>query len=262
MKAVAKKIARGTPTDWHAFETRPRAFFYGMKQDCFDRTMNLSARMIETMLSPAEIIPVLKIAKIDFMVMGLYGLTGWLKKPRTTEDFDILTPKKHTKKAVGALCRAFPSLKPKDTPVVVRLFEGDEALVDVMKPHHPVFIEALKRTSTGSIAGHKVAVPSLEMALVLKFFSMTSPGRAGDRQFQDAADFMLVVKNNREIDTALLLKLGELCFDGGGKEIVKMVEDVRAGRRLELSGQGRLGTDKRTWHSHSTTTRKSSSSGC
>lgn len=234
MKAAVKRTVSSGGTDWHAFESRPRSFFYGMKQDCFDRTLNLSARMIESMLSPAEVIPVLTTAKVEFMAMGLYGLTGWLKKPRTTEDFDILTPKKHTKKAVEALCGAFPSLKAKDTPVVVRLFEGGEAVVDVMKPHHPVFLEALQRTTKGVIAGHKVNVPTLEMALTLKFFSMTSAGRAADRQFQDAADFMLVVKNNREIDSATLKSLGELCFAGGGAEIVKMVGDVRAGRRLEL----------------------------
>jgi hypothetical protein len=72
------------------------------------------------------------------------------------------------------------------------------------------------------------------MALALKFAPMTSPFREAQKKYQDAADFIALVKFNPAIDLRKLLQLGELVYSGGGKEIVEMVRRVRAGERLEL----------------------------
>lgn len=43
---------------------------------------------------------------------------------------------------------------------------------------------------------------------------------------------MDIVQRNPEIDQALLTELGDLVYNGGGKEIVEMVRKVRAGEKL------------------------------
>ena len=186
------------------------------------------------MIEPREVMPVLKSGKIEFVVMGLYGLSAWLKKPRATDDFDILVPIRQVKPTVKLLCGAFPELKPKTTEVVIRLYQHETPVIDVMKPHHPLFAETLKSARWSDVEGHRVRVPSLEMSLALKFFAMVSPHRSQEKSFQDAHDFILLVKNNTKIEMNKLHEYGELAFSGGGAELTGKVEDVRAGRRMEI----------------------------
>lgn len=71
------------------------------------------------------------------------------------------------------------------------------------------------------------------MALTMKFSAMLSPHRAEEDKFQDAHDFILLVKANPSIDTRKLAELGELVF-GGGARLLEMVRQVRAGEKLDL----------------------------
>jgi hypothetical protein len=189
---------------------------------------------LEEAMGPQDIVPVLQRERIEYVLLGLYGISGWLKEPRATEDVDVLVPQRKVKRAVAAICRAFPHLKPKDTPVVVRLFQDDRAVADVMKAHHPLFVEALKDATDSTMFGVKVRVPSLEAALSLKFFSMTSLGRQEKDKYQDAHDFINMVEHNRTINEAKLRTFGELAYAGGGDDLVRMVADARAGRKLEI----------------------------
>jgi len=183
---------------------------------------------------PQEIVPVLQRANVDYVLLGLYGIMGWMKEPRVTEDVDVLVAKRHLKRSLEAVHKAFPSLKSHETPVVVRFFERDKAVLDVMKPHHPLFVEALRSATQRQLGSLKVRVPALEMALALKFFSMTSQGRKEEDKYQDAHDFIHIVKSNRNIGLSKLQSWGELAYSGGGTDLVKMAEDARAGRRLEI----------------------------
>ncbi|MCY3018966.1 MAG: hypothetical protein NTW87_08060 [Planctomycetota bacterium] len=183
---------------------------------------------------PQDIVPVLCRAKVDYVLLGLYGIIGWIKEPRVTEDVDVLVAKRHLKRALDAVSGVFPDLKAHDTPVVVRFFQENKAVLDIMKPHHPLFLETLKSAVDKHLWGIKVRVPSLEMALTLKFFSMTSQGRQEEDKHQDAHDFIHLVKSNSSISLVKLQAWGEMAFTGGGGELVKMVADVRAGRKLEI----------------------------
>ena len=50
----------------------------------------------------------------------------------------------------------------------------------------------------------------------------------------DAGDLLRVIEANATIDLNLLADLGELVYAGGGKEILKLVADARAGKKLEF----------------------------
>ena len=190
---------------------------------------------MDEIISPQQVIKILNRAKIPFVLVGAYGLAGWMK-PRATQDVDVVVALKQVKKAVRLLTQAFPQLEPDDGEVVVRLRDrqSQEVAIDVLKPVQKPYREIFKHTAKIAVKGQHYRVPSLEMALTCKFAPMISLGRADPRKYQDAHDFMIMVRQNPEIDLEKLESLGELIYTGGGKEIVKLVQQVRAGEQLVL----------------------------
>ena len=187
-------------------------------------------------IRPEDVIRVLNAAKVSFTLVGAHGLGGWTGKPRATEDVDIVVVQRQVKKAVAVLTAAFPHLDVDDHPAVVRLRDRETGAVsiDVMKPNQAVVHAALKNTHTVRSGRLTYKVPSLEMALALKFAPMVSLNRADLDKGQDAVDFGRIVVANADIDLGKLAALGELVYPGGGKEIVEMVRRVRAGEQLIL----------------------------
>ena len=103
-----------------------------------------------------------------------------------------------------------------------------------MKPNQPLLTVALKHAKAIHSGGQAYKIPSLEMAIALKFGPMVSPNRGETRKLQDAHDFRQVVESNSEIDLEILRELGELVYSGGGAELLEMVRQVRAGGKLIL----------------------------
>ena len=187
-------------------------------------------------IRPEEVIRVLNTAKITFTLVGAHGLGGWTGKPRATEDVAIVVIQRQVKKAVTLLTKAFPNLEVDDQPAVVRLRDRETGAVaiDVMKPNQSVIHAALKHTETVQSGRLKYKVPSLEMALALKFAPMISLNRSELDKQQDAVDFGRVVLSNVNVDLDKLATLGELVYPGGGNEILEFVRRVRAGEQLIL----------------------------
>ena len=202
----------------------------------FFKTTTLSSYFMERMIDPYELIGVLNAAKVRFLLVGAYGLSGWTKKPRATEDVDILVGKQHHQKALRAVLEAYPYLEPVDLPVVTRLRDPEtgDVVIDLMKPLQEPYAVALKHTRTVSTKGHTYKIPSLEMALVMKFSAMISLYRAETEKVQDTHDFRQIIEVNPDIDLDKLAELGEYAYPGGGKEVVEMVRRVRAGEKLIL----------------------------
>jgi hypothetical protein len=100
------------------------------------------------------------------------------------------------------------------------------------------FTDRLNHDKRKSLTGNDLKcvrpVPSLEMALAMKFAPMISLTRADEDRYQDAHDFIRIVKSNPQIDLEELALLGELVYHGGGAEITELVRRVRAGEKLEL----------------------------
>ncbi len=187
-------------------------------------------------IPPIKVIRVLNNAKISFVLVGAYGLAGWKDESRGTEDVDVVVAAKQLKKAVKALLEAFPHLEPIDLPVVVRLREREtqDVVIDVMKPLQQPYISVFKHTHTVTSEGQTYRVPSLEMALVMKFSAMISLYRADEDKFRDAHDFIRMVKANSDIDETTMAQLASLIYEDAGKEIQEMVRKIRAGEKLVL----------------------------
>jgi hypothetical protein len=62
----------------------------------------LSEYYVPNLITPLQVIRVLNAAKVRFMLLGAHGLSGWMGKPRATEDVDVLVGMRGHKKAVRA----------------------------------------------------------------------------------------------------------------------------------------------------------------
>jgi hypothetical protein len=91
-----------------------------------------------------------------------------------------------------------------------------------------------KNIDTVAVEKLQCKIPSLEMALAMKFAPMVSLTRADYKKYMDAADFIRIVNVNPDIDLAKLEELGDLVYPGGGKELLEKVRQVRAGEKLAL----------------------------
>jgi hypothetical protein len=196
----------------------------------------LSEYYVPNLITPLEVIRVLNTANLRFMLLGAHGVGGWTHKPRATEDVDILVGTRGHRKAVRALLVAFPQLLAEDHEVVTRLRDPvtKAVVIDVMKANQSLYRDALKYGHTVESEGQSYSIPSLELALAMKFSAMISLTRSDDKKLIDAADFIRIVRANADIDLEKLHALGQLVYNGGGPEIVEKVRQVRAGETLRL----------------------------
>jgi len=183
-----------------------------------------------------DVIRVLNKAKISYVLVGAHGLASWRGKPRATEDVDVVVNAKHLKKAVKALTAAFPELEPVELPVVIRLRhrETHSVLIDVMKPVQQPYREVFRHSRPLRIEGEEVRIPTLELALVMKFSAIASLHRADADKFQDAHDFIYMVKSNPVRDKDDLVELAALIYPDGGKDLLEMIRKIDAGEKLVL----------------------------
>lgn len=196
----------------------------------------LTSYQVEKPLAPLDVIRVLNGAAIHFVLVGAYGLAGWRQEARATEDVDVVVAARQVKRAVAILLAAFPHLEALENPVVVRLREktGKNVAIDVMKPVQPPYRQVFKHTHTVNLEGQAYRVPTLEMAMVMKFSAMTSLYRAEKDKYVDAHDFILLVENNPQFDSTKLSQLGSLIYEDGGKDVMEMARKVLAGEKLNL----------------------------
>jgi hypothetical protein len=200
------------------------------------KSSKLSWVYVPHFIRPEEVIRVLNAAKISFTLVGAHGLGGWTGKPRATEVLDIVVVQRHVKKSVAALVKAFPSLDVDNQPAVIRLRDRQTGAVaiDVMKPNQAIIHAALKHTRAVKSGRLIYKVPSLEMALALKFAPMVSLNRSDLDKQQDAVNFGRIVVSNPGLNLDHLATLGDLVYPCGGKEILECVRRVRAGEQLIL----------------------------
>lgn len=196
----------------------------------------LSSYYVPEFIDPLEIIKVLNEANVRFMLAGLHGLGGWMGEPRATQDVDLLIWARHHKKAVRAISEAFPQLVMEDFTVVTR-YRGKgsgKIVIDLRKSSQGVFRAAFRHTKKIKVEDQEFLIPSLEMAVVMKFAPMVSPNRPQKDRFQDAHDFMHMIDSNPELDHEVLRELGEMVYAGRGAELLEMVRVVRAGEELKF----------------------------
>src|SRR5262245_3700698 len=182
----------------------------------------LSLQQIMHAIPVEDVLRVLNKLGANYVLAGAHGIAEWRKEARATMDVDVIVMARYHRKAVKALDDAF-QLEKDEQEVVTRLRhrETKEVAVDVMKTNQPLFKAAFKNTAVYAVKKVKCKIPSLEMALALKFAPMISLMRADYKKYMDAADFIRIVNVNPDINLEKLAALGDLVYPGGGKEIVE-----------------------------------------
>ena len=188
-------------------------------------------------ITPAMVARVLNDAGVKYVLAGAHATNAHTGRPRARQDVDVLTDA--PKQAAAALLAAFPQLEPRDSPVVTRLLIDGREAVDVMKARQSkLFCRVVRMAQPVTIDGVPVAVPAIEGMLAMKFASMISVGRQEEDRFVDASDFIKLIKAadalQVPVDLDRLRELGDLVYDGGGTEIVRHADDVRAGRPMQI----------------------------
>ncbi len=207
-------------------------------QDIHSKSLATSTVLMEYYFNkaalPGAVMAVLNQGGVNFMLIGSHGLGGWGQNPRATHDVDILVTARHHPKAIRALLAAFPRFEAVDSKLMTRLLDRKthQFGIDVLKPNRPLFRAALRHTWVVRTGAQVYKIPTLEMALALRFASRTSTERELAGRYQDASDFMRMARLNPGIDFPKLAEWGNLIAPEGGKELVKKVRQVRAGKKV------------------------------
>lgn len=196
----------------------------------------LSSWYVPNFIPPLAVIRALNAAKVRFLLVGTLAFGGWTRSPRATGDIDILVGTRFHKKAVRVLLAAFPQLLGEEHEDETRLrdTETGQFLIDVMKANQSLYRAAFRHSHRVKWKGQAYLIPSLELALVMKFTAMISVTRGYADKHGDAGDFIGMIGSNNEMDLTKLHALGQLVYNGGGDEIVEKVRQVRAGEKLSL----------------------------
>ena len=186
-----------------------------------------------------RIIATLRAKKIPFVLTGAHGISTWTGRPRSTHDVDILVKggRNHAR-AVRALRALYPALEVRSFPGLTAFFvQGErESVIDVIFPHRADIEVTLQTGLWIEDEGLSFRIPRLEAILANKYGAMLTPTRNVGKRGQDAVDFYTMVKHSTDegrtpIDLERLAALGELVWPGGGgPEILRLVDQVKAGR--------------------------------
>ena len=186
----------------------------------------LSEYYIPNFIPPLEVFRALNAAKVRFMLVGTHAMGGWTRKPRTTTEVDILVATQlHARALHSPTCCVSSVMSGEDHEDETRLLyaETGQALIDVMKANQPLYRAAFRYSHRVQWEGQTYRIPSLELALAMKFSAMMSATRGYADRHGDAGDFIGIVESNEDINSRKLHTLGQLVYNGGGNEIVERV---------------------------------------
>ena len=244
-----RKRAKVIPSDpaWEAMKAARRTISH---RDAVRESDYLSAQWQEMWggkttipVDLRKILQTLNAKKIPFVLTGAQAIGGWTGRPRATKDVDILVKGGRTlTRAVNAIKALYPQLE-------VRLFAGvtaffvpgeKDSVIDVTYPHRPDLAETLAHPVWVDDRGLRYRIPALEAALANKYGAMLTPTRNLGKRMIDVGDFTNMVlhsldEGQQAIDVDRLAALGEKVWPGGGgEEILRLVELVKAGRSFNL----------------------------
>jgi hypothetical protein len=199
----------------------------------------MSSTMSRVLIDVDRIIEALTTRKVPFVLTGAHGISSWTGRPRATRDVDILVKQgRNYTRTVNVLRELYPQLDVHRFAGLTAFFPPGEkeSVIDVIYPYRPDNAETLRTGIWVEERNLRFRIPTLETALANKYGAMLTPGRDMIKRGQDALDFAAMVKHSLDegrqpIDLATLESLGEMVWPGGGgKEILRLVEEVKAGK--------------------------------
>ncbi len=143
---------------------------------------------------------------------------------------------------MNALKQLYPDLTARECPGVTGFFVAGEkeSVADVIFPHRADLEKTIETAIWITDQGVRYRIPTLEASLANKYGAMLCLARDPIKRTFDAADFATMVKHALDIgrtpvDMELIAEFGELVWQGGGKELVQLVEDAKLGKVPNLN---------------------------
>jgi hypothetical protein len=229
MKATRRSLSHGEAV-------RESAFLSAQWQRMWGRRTTIQVDL-------RQLIQTLTAKKVPFVLTGAQAIGGWTGRPRATKDVDILVkPGRNLTRAVKAVRELYPQLEVREVAGVWAFFVPGEkdSVIDITYPPRADLAETLAHPVWVEDRGLRYRIPALEAALANKYGAMLTPSRNLGKRTNDGADFTNMVlhsldEGQQPIDLQQLAALGEKVWPGGGgEEILRLVEQVKAGRSFNL----------------------------
>ena len=183
-----------------------------------------------------RIVTALHKSKTRFVLTGLMVSPVWTGRPRSNHDIDILVSKRRFRLAATAIHATYPRLETRVlTGGVSFAVRGERwSVIDLFIAERGD-LAAMLQTSILVVDGKaRYRIPRLEPALANQYAGMRDCNRDAGLRLLDACEFTGMVRHSFDegrdpIDIHWLKELGDLVWKGGGEEIVRFVEQAKAG---------------------------------
>jgi len=208
--------------------------------DNLQKSYELSSQQVKDAVNPLEIAALFEKERVSYVLIGGHMLSFYTGTARATVDVDFIIGGADFTRATKVIGKTYTQFKHHDQVYHVTYDsktpnQKDPERIDLVKDHFPLFREIVKRYShTIRTSKHSVKIPTVEAAIALKFAASISPNRGDENKPVDNADLLRLIRSRNNFNTDALLKLGELVYLGGGKELVSIIGDVRNGKPVSL----------------------------
>jgi hypothetical protein len=216
------------------------------------KTVELTRLQVPDSYSLHGIVETLNRARIRFLLVGVLGLAGWVRDPRACQYVDLLISPRRLGAAIDRIQRLFGEMNIVESEGFVEMVQATTGVLPAIRIHvsgHPLHEMVMRNSVATELPAHEVVirkrivsavprvrirVPNLELAIARTFESMTRRPWSDAEKYQDAHDFLCMIKGNSELDMDRLRDLAEAHAKGLGSKIVRKVNGVRAGKRFEI----------------------------
>lgn len=208
--------------------------------DNLQKSFELSSQQVEDAVNPLEVAAIFEKEDVSYVLIGGHMLSFYTGTARATVDVDFIIGGADFSRAAKAIDKAYTQFNHNDRIYHVTYDSKKSGLkdperIDLVKDGFPLFREIVQRyCHTLRTNKHVVKVPTVEAAIALKFAASISPNRGDENKPVDNADLLRLVRSRQTLDNTSLTKLGDLVYQGGGKELCSIVEDIRAGKPVSL----------------------------
>ena len=222
--------------------TGPSGHDYGVRMSSRLTSTFRRQTKIAMDVTPEQVIECMNAANIkNWILMGLHGYVGYLPMPRATQDVDVMVPYDQ-RAAEQVISQRWPELAITRHSQVTRFADEKDLdhegkpkpVINLMLPWSP-FLETILRAHVVEDKQLASRYPTVEAAIASKYAALISPFRKLAKKEYDAGDLRRNIRNNIEsIDRDAIRSLGDQVWDGGGAEILDIIEIVLQDRPFPI----------------------------
>lgn len=204
------------------------------------KSFELSSQQIEDAVNPLEVAALFEKEHVSYVLIGGHMLSFYTGTARATVDVDFIIGGADFSRAAKVIDKAYAQFKHNDRIYHVTYDSKKKGLkdperIDLVKDGFPLFREVVQQyCHTLRSNNHTVKIPTIEAAIALKFAASISPNRGDENKPVDNADLLRLVRSRSSLNEVALSKLGDFVYRGGGKELISIVADIRAGKPVNL----------------------------